>query len=85
MRTTISLNDELLASAKRRARERGTTLGQVIESALRRELTAGPATLAPPAIPIFSRGTGPRPGLDLTSNQALHEILDEASELDHRR
>lgn len=85
MRTTVSLDDELLAAAKRRARERGESLGQVIEAALRRELTTGDEARAPSEIPVFTAGTGPRPGLDLTSNRALHEALDEDLDLDRRR
>jgi len=85
VRTTISINDELLASARRWASERGITLGKVIESALRRELTTRAMPAAPPAIPVFSRGTGPRLGLDLSSNRALYEILDEESDLEGRR
>jgi hypothetical protein len=84
MRTTVSVDDELLAAAKRRAQERGVTLGAVIESALRRELTA-PAPAAAPSIPVFRGGTGPRPGLDLTSNRAIHEVLDEDRDLDRLR
>ena len=38
MRTTISIADELLESAKARAKERGKTLGQLVEDGLRREL-----------------------------------------------
>jgi hypothetical protein len=34
---------------------------------------------------VFRGGTGPRPGIDLTSNRALHEVLDEGLELDARR
>jgi len=34
---------------------------------------------------VFSGGTGPRPGIDLTSNRALHEALDDGVELDARR
>jgi len=85
MRTTVALDDELLAAAKRRARERGESLGQVIEAALRRELSAGDHAEAPPHVPVFTGGTGPRPGVDLTSNRALHEALDEDVELDRRR
>jgi Arc/MetJ family transcription regulator len=85
MRTTVSISDELLAAAKRRARERGTTLGAVIDAALQRELAdRGPAA-EPPPVPVFRRGTGPRPGVDLTSNRALHEALDEELSLDRRR
>jgi hypothetical protein len=84
MRTTIALDDQLLASAKRRARERGETLGQVVEDALRREL-AEPAEVEPLAVPVFRGGEGPLPGIDLTSNRALREALDRGIELDALR
>jgi hypothetical protein len=38
MRTTVSIDDELLAAAKRLARREGRTVGQVVEEALRRRL-----------------------------------------------
>lgn len=84
MRTTVSIDDELLESAKRRAAERGKTLGQVLEDALRRELAA-PAPTERPTVPVFRGGTGPRPGIDLTSNRALHEALDEGVDPLERR
>jgi hypothetical protein len=85
MRTTVAISDELLAAAKRRARERGQTLGDVVDAALRREL-ADPAPVGErPDIPVFRGGTGPRAGVDLTSNRALHEALDEDVALDSRR
>lgn len=85
MRTTVSIAEELLAAAKRRARERGQTLGQVLEDALRRELASPDREGVRPAVPVFHEGTGPRPGLDLTSNRALHEALDDDVDLDARR
>lgn len=85
MRTTVSIDDELLAAAKRRARQRSETLGQVIEAALRRELSGTHDVGEAPRIPVFTRGTGPRPGIDLTSNRALHEALDDDVDLDRRR
>jgi hypothetical protein len=75
MRTTVSVDDHLLGAAKRRARERGQTLGQVIEGALRREL-AEQAPTEPVAVPVFRGGDGPLPGVDLRSNRALREVLD---------
>jgi hypothetical protein len=36
-------------------------------------------------IPVFRGGTGPRPGIDLTSNRALYEVLDEGVPLERRR
>ena len=76
MRTTISIHDELLKTAKLRARERGQTLGAFVEDALRRELSvdADPAPLIP--LPVFKGGNGLMPGVDITSNRALHEFLD---------
>lgn len=85
MRTTLSIPDELLAAAKHRARSSGRTLGELVSAALRRELAEPPRPDRRPAVPTFSAGTGPRPGLDLTSNAALHEALDEGVDLERRR
>lgn len=85
VRTTIAIDDELLAAARHRARQRGQTLGQFVEASLRRALAStGHDASERPAVPVFRGGTGPRPGVDLTSNRALHEILDEGRELDAR-
>lgn len=75
MRTTVALDDRLLAAARRRARERGQTLGQVVEDALRRELSTPPA-VATPEVPVFRGGGGVRPGVDVGSNRGLREALD---------
>jgi hypothetical protein len=85
MRTTVSISDELLAGAKRRAQERGQTLGEVVDAALRRELGQPDPSRERPPVPVFRGGTGPRAGIELTSNRSLHEALDEGLELDARR
>ena len=85
MRTTVAVDDRLLESARSRARERGQTLGQVIEDALRRELATTPEPHDPVAVPVFRDGTGPQPGIDLTANRALREALDAGSDLDALR
>jgi hypothetical protein len=77
MRTTISIDDELLKSAKIRAKERGKTLGALVEDGLRRELATDYHTDEPVPLPVFKGGNGLRPGVDITSNRALHELLDE--------
>ncbi len=85
MRTTLSISDELLTAAKRRASERGQTLGAFVDAALQRELSEGRAPTDAPPVPVFRGGTGPRPGVDLRSNRALIEALDEGIALDRRR
>ncbi len=84
MRTTLAVDDNLLVAAKRRARDRGLTLGQVVEDALRREL-AEPSEVEPVEIPVFRGGGGPLPGIDLMSNRAVREALDRGVELDALR
>jgi hypothetical protein len=84
MRTTLSIDDRLLAAAKRRARQRGLTLGQLVEEALRADLAAAPAA-EHLDIPVFTGGDGVRAGIDTTSNRALLEALDEDRPLEQLR
>lgn len=76
MRTTLALDDALLARAKKRAASRGQTLGQYVEAAVRRELTVESEPRTVPELPVFTRGTGIRPGIDPSSTQALFDALD---------
>lgn len=76
MRTTVRLDDDLLASAKQRAAERGTTLTRLIEDALRAHLAPRPAATAEHLeLPVSGRG-GVRPGVDLNDNAALRDLMD---------
>ena len=84
MRTTVSISDELLRAARARAQQQGGTLGDVVDAALRREL-ATPAAAPRPDIPVFRGGTGLREGVDLSSNRAVHELLDADVPVDQRR
>ncbi len=84
MRTTVNVDDHLLDAARRRARQRGQTLGEVVADALRRELAESPVTDAP-EIPVFRGGRGPRPGVDVASNRGLREALDADLPLDALR
>ncbi len=77
MRTTVSVDDKLLERARQRARRLGLTLGELIEEALRRELAGGHAEAERPTVPVFTRGTGVRPGVDLSSTRATLEVLDD--------
>jgi hypothetical protein len=77
MRTTIRLDDDLLAKAKRAAVERGTTLTAVIEDALRRALAPSPSSRREPfSLPTF-RGDGFRPGVDLDDTASVLDVMEE--------
>lgn len=78
MRTTIRLDDQLLAAAKHRATEQGTTLTRVIEDALREALARRPATANQRvALPTFA-GDGTQPGVNLDDSAALRDLMDAA-------
>jgi hypothetical protein len=76
VRTTLSIDDRLLALAKARAHEQHQTLGQLVEDALQRYLSTHKAPLPVPALPVFDRGTGFVDGVDGSSNRGLFDALD---------
>ena len=49
MRTTIDIDDDLLAATKELARKEGSTAGRVVSRLLRDSLTGAPAASARPA------------------------------------
>jgi hypothetical protein len=76
MRTTIRIDDALLARAKQRAAERGSTLNAVVEDALRESLARREAPRAEPVdLPVF-KGSRLRPGVDLDDSAALLELME---------
>lgn len=76
MRTTISIEDGLLRTAKHRAAEERRTLGDLIEVALRHYLAMPmPDPSAGPPLPVFEGGGGVRPGVDLSTNAGLYEVM----------
>ena len=79
MRTTIDINDALLSAAKSHAARSQKTLKALVEQALREFLSGvtRPASDAPP-IPVF-RGMGVQPGVDLTDNAALEDLMNAKS------
>lgn len=77
MRTTLAIDDVLLKIAKRRAAEQRLTLGQLVEEALRHELARDSSSRPRPKVPVYKGTGGLRPGVDVASNRALSELLDE--------
>lgn len=77
MRTTVSIEDEVLRVAKQRATEEGRTLGDLITEALRARLSPRAATARKPFRMITDGEAGPLPGVDITSNAAVRSRMDE--------
>jgi plasmid stability protein len=77
MRTTINLDDALLAEAKQVAARTGRSLTAVVEDALRQSLyRRDPATRRAIELPVFGEG-GPQPGVDLDDSAALFDLMGQ--------
>ena len=74
----MRLDDDLLREAKAYAAATERTLTQLIEDALRETLARRAAAAKRPRIefPIF-RGGKLQPGVNLDSNAALHDLMDD--------
>lgn len=79
MRTTVNIEDHLLSSAKKHAIERGTTLGAVIEDALRLTLAPSVPTGRFPIHLTTVGGSGLPPGVDINDSAGLLDLLEEST------
>lgn len=78
MRTTLRLNDDLLAAAKKLAIDSGRTLTEVVEDALRLSLAQQkPRSKRKPFKLHTCVGKGLQAGVDLNSNAALADLMDQ--------
>lgn len=85
MRTTIRIDDDLYREVKARAARSGRTVAAVLEDAVRRGLTPTKRR-ARDSYTIRPTGRGGlRSGVDLSSNAALAEAMDEDLPLDALR
>ncbi len=77
MRTTIRLDDVLLAEAKKLAADTGRSLTAVIEDALREVLARRAKVRRAGDVRLTTvGGRGVRPGVDLDDTAALQELMD---------
>lgn len=77
MRTTVRLDAQLLAEARKFAFETGRTLTRLIEEALREKIARRPTRMPARKISLPSYGTGGlQPGVDLDDSAALLDHMD---------
>jgi predicted transcriptional regulator len=78
-RTTVRLDDELMRRAKASAAERGITLTELIEEALRERLARADVVVDDEEweLPAYGEpGEWVNPEVDLDSNASIQEFLD---------
>lgn len=78
MKTTLNLDDQLVARAKALAARNRTTLTRLIEEGLQLRLRRQPGgePQGPIRLPVF-RGTGVVPGVDACSNRSMREAAGD--------
>ncbi|MFV0494646.1 ribbon-helix-helix protein, CopG family [Mycobacterium sp.] len=85
MRTTIRIDDQLYREVKAQAARSGRTVAAVLEDAVRRGLRPPAQPAAPPyKVKATGRG-GLRAGVDLSSNAAVAEAMEEGVSVDAMR
>ncbi|MCO5315975.1 MAG: hypothetical protein M9938_07425 [Solirubrobacterales bacterium] len=85
MRTTVNIDEHLLARAKQKAREQGKTLGQYAEDLFRRDVNGAGEKEEAPEIPLYDGEGGVAPEAIFTSNRDLYEFLDRGVPLEKIR
>jgi hypothetical protein len=79
MKTTLNLDDDLLAQAKARAALERKSLTRLIEEGLSLRLRSESAHAAGRSVarlPVFTRGTGLCVGIEPTSNRSMFDAAD---------
>lgn len=76
MRTTVNIDDDVLAELRKRAAAEGRPIGRLVTEALRERLArrASPAHSRYRA--VVSGDGGTLPGVDLTNNAAVRDLMD---------
>ena len=73
MRTTINLDDDVLAAAKQLARKRSSTLGQTLSDIMRRGLQPQPTWQVRNGVPLLET----RPGSKKVTMELVNQLRDE--------
>ena len=78
VRTTVNIDDALLAEARQLAARTRRSLGDIVDDALRAMLlrAADPRGSDAVSLPTYG-GSGLRPGVDLDDKAAVAALLDE--------
>jgi plasmid stability protein len=78
MRTTLNIEDNLLQSLKVAAADTGHSLSELAEEAIRAYLSPRQGSKSKPIVlPVAKHDLGLRPGVNLDSNAAIAEAMDE--------
>jgi plasmid stability protein len=73
MKTTLNIDDSVMARLKREAARSGRTMSELVETALRALLRSRPASTELPPLPTFDSGG---PLVDIADREALYRAME---------
>lgn len=74
MRTTLDIEDDVLAAAKEMARSQGRTIGEIVSVLLRKALRpSAPSATVRNGVPLLAR----RPGVQLLTMERVNQLRDD--------
>jgi Ribbon-helix-helix protein, copG family len=73
MKTTLIIDDTVMARLKRESARTGRTMSELVETALRRMLQAKPDAVDLPPLPSFSSGGAL---VDIADREALYRAME---------
>jgi Arc/MetJ family transcription regulator len=80
MRTTVKIDDQLLAEVKAQAARSGRTLNEVVEDALRESLARRDRSVHEPIVELPTFSGRLKPGVDLDDTSALLDLMEGADD-----
>ena len=75
MKTTLNIDDHVMERLRHEAIRQGTTMSELVETALRRLLTRKSVVEALPPLPSFNAGLAT---VDISNREALYTLLGES-------
>jgi plasmid stability protein len=73
MKTTLNIDDRVMARLKEQAARQGSTMSELVETALRRLLEPDAARVPLQALPTFRGG---RELVDVADREALYRVME---------
>lgn len=73
MKTTLNIDDSVMAELKREAARQGRTMSEMVETALRLLLRSQRRRETPPALPVFRSGGTL---VDIADRDALYQAME---------
>jgi hypothetical protein len=76
MRTTLNINNEIMLLVKKRAAESGRTITEIVEEALRKEVSGQPPTTHRFVLRWSGVSGKALPGIDLADRDSLYGAME---------